>query len=206
MEVSMLQWLTKDEKLGKIINSGRDLYSVIYSLVSGSSYSENKETRKLIKNALLPIMYGVQEEKLAEITKISVGGARLLIEKVQQHFGTAMKWLEEVQEKAKTETTEDYFGRPRKQENYWAARNMVVQSPAAVVCLEKLIKLHEHLKNVVMSIHDAYILTVDHKDLRDFSEAAVAILESPSELCSNLRLKTECKFGTNLAELKLINE
>src|SRR6185503_18156205 len=35
LEAHVLQWLSKDERLGKIISSGRDIYTTIYSLLFG---------------------------------------------------------------------------------------------------------------------------------------------------------------------------
>ena len=35
MEVNMLQWLSKDERLGEIVAKENDVYSAIYEVVTG---------------------------------------------------------------------------------------------------------------------------------------------------------------------------
>lgn len=210
MEASVLQWLSHDETLNKIISSGRDVYETTYHLFLGSA-CDDKEKRTYIKKALLPIFYGMQADKLAFTLSVSKDEANHLIGQVRQYFATAMEYLDEIQAGAERDRyADDLFGRHRTyEEKPWVARNAMVQGVAAIVCQEKLIQLYNLLGDhvgVVMSVHDGYVLIVRFADLKDTIEAAKAILETPSGMCPGLRLKTECKIGNDLCNLTKYKE
>lgn len=191
MEVYVLQWLSHDEVLGKIISSGRDIYSTIFSLFYGARAT--KENRQFIKDAFLPIVYGIQADSLARKLNVSFEEARELVRFVNKYFSGAMNWLQLHQDKAKNgETVYDFLGRPRSYDKHWIVRNAIVQGPAAAVCLEKLIALHEGLDcEIVASIHDAYVVDSHVKRMDDITSRAINILESPCQILPNLKLKCD---------------
>jgi SepF-like predicted cell division protein (DUF552 family) len=81
-----------------------------------------------------------------------------------------------------------------------------VQSPAALICEHKLVKLSTALKdiaNVGMHIHDGYIIICDRSNLSKTVEVSKQILESDDELYSGLNLKALCKVGEDLNNLKV---
>lgn len=204
MEVHVLWWLTKDERLGKIISSGRDIYSTIYSLLFGLKCTD--QTRQFIKETFLPIIYGQQAKSLAEEFNIHREEAADLIAKVGRYFGTAVEWVQAKAECARRgEVVCDFFGRPRRYDDkHHVVRNAVVQGPAAVVCLEKLIALWDRVFGrceVALTVHDAYILDTPAKSLRNVVVDALDVLESESVMCPGLRLPVKVGVGHDLANL-----
>lgn len=204
MEVHVLWWLTRDERLGKIISSGRDIYSTIYSLLFGLKCTD--QTRQFIKQTFLPIIYGQQAKSLAAEFNIQREDAADLIAKVGRYFGTAVEWVQTKAERARRgEVVCDFFGRPRRYDDkHHVVRNAVVQGPAAVVCLEKLIALWDRVFGrceVALTVHDAYILDTPAKSLRNVIVDALDVLESESVMCPGLRLPVKVAVGRDLANL-----
>lgn len=203
-EVCVLQWLSKDERLARIISSGRDIYTTIYSLLYGQKCTDDK--RQFIKDAFLPIVYGQQADSLATRLKVSQEEASTLIKKINTYFGTAMGWVQEYQDRVKEfPVVADHFGRTRHfGDKAWSVRNAIVQGPAAAVCLEKLISLYDRLSShceIVASIHDAYVLDVRQNELYDIVFYAIEVLQGPSTLAPGLPLRVDVKVGNDLDNL-----
>lgn len=199
MEVSMLAYLSKDPLLVEINNQEKDLYQVVYKEIFEEECNTN-EQRNLIKKVFLPIMYGEQTATLASNLGYSSSDAANIIKIIRIKFSTAYDWLKEKQEQLnKNDTQIDFLGRRRKfSERPWSVRNFHIQSPAALVCLEKLIELNRKLP-VILHIHDEYILMLGSRE--SFNTAKASLL-SDSNLCPGLKLHIKAKFGENLAEMK----
>lgn len=188
MEVFVLQYLSKDKKLGKIIESGRDIYSTIYSLLFGSVKCTESQ-RQIAKRVFLPVVYGLKSNSMAETLGISKNEADAIISNIYKHFQEAIDWVDDIQKRSKLDGKWcDYFGRVRVYDN--SVRNGIIQSPAAIVCQEKLITLCEHV-NVVANIHDAYIL--DAEDIEEISGKVVSVLEESSKLMPGLKMRVGIK-------------
>lgn len=210
-EVSVLQWLSKDEKLKEIIDSGKDLYHEIYNLVTGDVCDSAKK-RDMTKLMFLPVMYGCGNETLGRNLNISPDVAKELIGRIHAIFPTVSEWMLAVQEKARhNESIEDYFGRPRSYpEKFYQARNFVVQGVAATVCLEKLIDIYKALKEkdaqLCFSIHDGYGIILNVRIVVDMYREVRKIIETESELCPGLLFKAECKVGKRLDAMRVIGK
>jgi len=204
MEVSVLQWLTKDVAMGEILNSGEDFYAKMWEILTNSSC--NKERRQLCKNFFLPIFYGMGAEAMAKKMEWSVDACRTLIERVHRKLPVAFNWMRNETLKIGPDgEVFDRFGRCRFFDVSYKVRNFVVQSPASLVCLHKLVQLIEGLGQlgaVCMHIHDGYVISVKKENLFKTYMLTKQILESEHELYPGLKLKTGCKVGTNLNELK----
>lgn len=202
-EAHVLQFLSKDERLGKIIESGRDIYSTIYSLLYGQKCTP--KDRQFIKDSFLPIVYGMQATSLAERVGITQDEAAELILNINKYFSVAMGWVQNHQDRLKAgEKVADYFGRIREYDKPWAIRNAVIQGPAAIVCQEKLIDLHS-VWEVAAAVHDGYYLDVPRSVLYETVFRAVEVLEKPSRLMPGFKLPVEIKVGENLEELNNYN-
>jgi hypothetical protein len=197
MEVSMLQWLSKDERLEQVLGLEEDLYKVVYKLVTGGDCNSDKK-REICKGFFLPVIYGMGTEGLIRnIQKqsgieVSIGVAEKIISRIYGLFPRALEWIQE-------QGNSDYFGRRRVfEDGRHRVRNFVVQSPASLVCLEKLIKLHGVLKEyakLACTIHDGYVILVDKMKEKMVEAMAKDALCSESELCPGLKLKVICKIG-----------
>lgn len=207
-EVTVLQWLSKDEKLLEILESGDDLHRRIYEIVTGDG-CDTETKRNLSKKMFLPVMYGCGPQGLSKNMGVSEKVADELISRIHSSFSTASKWIQSQQQQAKQGVITDYFGRPRifKNEQAYLARNFVVQAPAATVCQEKLIALHNALDEetkIAYSVHDGCVLVTPTKKAKNTYDTLKGVMESESQLCPGLRMKIEVKFGARLDQMKVL--
>jgi hypothetical protein len=206
LEVSVLQWLSGDDRLGKILSSGEDLYRGIFRSLTGSACDSEKK-RSWSKAVFLPVVYGQSAKSLAERLKVSPRTAEMVVGLVYARFPRALGWVRDCQRYAINQCCQDFFGRTRwfdPAESY-KVRNFVVQAPAALVCLDKLVKLYRSLPpdaRLAAHIHDGYVLYARQSAARATADLAQGVLEADDGLCPGLRLKTSCKIGPSLLEMR----
>lgn len=213
MEVSMLQWLSKDETLQNLIESQEDVYKGIYQIIINKP-CDTDDKRELIKSIFLPIMFGMTVPGMINSLskkgfELSYQSANTIHDLVKEKFKTAWNYLSNIFNSVKTTPIiKDYFGRPRDfSENPLSSRGFSVQSPSAVFCLEKLISLHEAiggLGDLLYSIHDGYVLVANQEKLNTLLGTGMKTLQEPSKLCPGLRLKVSCSLGVRLTHMKQI--
>lgn len=199
MEVSVLQWLSQDENMGKILKSPYDFYEAISILLTGG------KDRNLGKN-FLPIIYGMGAWSLSKKLQISEDLAGDYIHTLRNKFPTAVEYVESYLHKSKQDNKAcDYFGRCRRfdpnddrMDNQ--IRNFLIQAPANIVCLEKLIDLNREVP-VAFHVHDGYCLYVK-KNYQKVLAKAKAVLESPSRMLEGLELKISSTVGPSLNEME----
>jgi hypothetical protein len=207
-EVAVLQWLADDPVLKRIIDSGEDIYKEIYRLITNDACDTDKK-RDLGKKMFLPVMYGCGSGRLSEIMQVRQEVAKELIQRIHSVFSVSHQWITDRQEEAKAnETIVDYFGRPRTfKEEFYKARNFVVQGVAATACLEKLIQIHDILQptqaKLCFSIHDGYGILCPIKDSKSIYYTVKRVIEEESKICPGLVLRQESKFGKRLDNMKV---
>lgn len=205
MEVSFLQWLSGDEVLKGFLDSGDDLYKRIWTLLTTLECSE--DDRKRCKGFFLPVVFGQGPKGLADKSGVSESTAVKLIDRIHLKLPTAMYWIQKQQERA-NKLAMDYLGRCREivEGESYKVRNFVIQSPASMFCLEKLVALHRVLEEtearIAMHIHDGFVVASPSVD-REMAGTIQQCLESPSELFPGLSLKVACSEGESLGELDL---
>jgi hypothetical protein len=205
MEVRVLQWLSKDPVLGEIINdSTKDVYEEIYKIITESKEAGPKE-RSLAKTFFLPVFFGQQAFKLAENLGTSKEMAQAIIDLIATKFHVAWDWTDKQHQTAKdTGKVTDYFGRVRVVESPYVARHFSIASPAATICLDKLIKLHDALPKtarIAFSIHDGYIVATNRTSYKEVVATCKNSLEAEEELYKGLFLKTSCEIGKSLGKM-----
>ncbi len=204
MEVSVLAEICKDKNLIKILESGKDFYEEVYKIVIGG---ENKSSRSIAKKIFLPIIYGQAHLSLSDQLSVSESTAKELISRLRKVFPDAFEFSDNAQDEARNNGyVKDLFSRTRIfNDNFHKARNFVIQSPAALLCLEKLINLYDGLNKkearIVFSIHDGYGISVAKDNFFSLYAGIKAILESDSILLPSLKLRTSLKIGKNLNEM-----
>jgi len=204
-EVTVLQWLSKDEKLGAILTSGQDLHRAIYTEITGD-VCNNDNKRAMSKKIFLPVMYGCGPAGLAHNLGIGESAAHELVKRIKVGFPTAWEWMIRQQTLAGEQGwLEDLLGRRREFTEPYKARNFAVQGVAATVCQEKLIVMQRALKtaSVVFSVHDGFGLVTMSNALRDSYETVRDSLQSESKICPGLSMKVEIKFGKKLDSMKV---
>lgn len=206
-EISVLQWLSNDDRLGQVLALDEDFYTVIFKLVSGSVCDTEKK-RNMCKNFILPIIYGASASSLSKELGVAYQTAESIVDRVYKLFPTSLKWIKNFQDSVE-DVGIDYLGRKRFfNDGSRPVRNFAVQAPAALVCLEKLIALHNRLKGyarIACHIHDGYVVYVSKAAMKTVANMAKEVLEQDSELCPGLKLRSSCKVGISLAELKSVD-
>lgn len=200
MEVCMIRWLSGDVALGDIIDSGSDVYAGAWTRIAGDA-----EQPTAWKSTFLALFYGMGAEEMGRRHGWSTVIAREVILRAHLAFPAAFDYVLDAQDRARHAPVRDYFGRPRDliAEPY-KARNHVIQSPASVVCMEKLILLHSNVPEparLAFSVHDGYALFCDVRALREVVGALVPLLESESSLCPGLRIRVSAKAGPRLNKM-----
>jgi hypothetical protein len=204
MEVSVLQWLSKDENLKSILESGGDLYESIWEKIV--KQKANEKQRNICKNFFLPVVFGQGYYSLSKKLGLEEKISKMLIDSLRKTFPTAFKWVDDQTTNAEHYAF-DIFGRKRKFEesDRYKIKNFCIQSPASMICLKKLVSLHYEIENkarICFHVHDGYCLVCNKNNLSQIVNLAKNILEKEEDMFPDLKLSVVCKFGQNLNNLK----
>lgn len=203
MEVSVLQWLSKDKDLGEILESGQDIYEGIWERLTG--IKSTPEFRGKCKDIFLPVVFGQGVSSLAQSAKMTENIAKQLKDRIYSCFPKALDWVSG-QSLDDNFFATDFFGRKRQfLEKAYRIRNFAIQSPASIICLHKLVELHQSLGNlgkICFHLHDGYCILTNRQNKKRVINLGTNILESTSELYPNLKLKTAYYQGTDLSLLE----
>lgn len=207
MEVSVLQWLSNDNDLFKILESGRDLYAGIWEQITKMEC--NDVFREKCKSIFLPVVYGQGSASVSKRVGVSEKTAIKIIDRIYKSFPVAMDWIKRQQNNLDQDNFSwDHYGRRRQfSEQQYRIRNFAVQAPAATICLHKLINLFDNIGDnakVVFHIHDGYGILAKELDSEEVARKAIKLLEAEDTLYPGLKLKVSCKVGKKLSELKTI--
>ena len=206
MEVNVLRWLSGDSRLGAVLESCEDPYRAIWSIVTRSEASEAH--RKICKEVFLPVVFGQGSRSLASRLGWEEKFASRIIDTLVKTFPVAFDWVSS-QSPNGDNMAVDFFGRRRRfdEREFYKVRNFSVQSPASMICLRKLVRLHESLSDlarVCFHVHDGYYVVCAADKVDDVFEVGMKALEEEDVLFPGLRLKASCHFGNRLDELKPI--
>ena len=209
MEVSVLAILSKDKNLLDIVHGPHDVYETIFAKVTGLTNHEN--ARNFGKKMFLPVIYGQTPSGMSKSLDISIDQAQIYFEKLLSIFPDAFGYVESFQKSAQqNREVEDKFGRRRsvKVDEAYKARNFAIQSPAALICLESLVKLDQEsnsLYKIAFHVHDGYYLACKQSDMLDVYQIAKSILETKSEFMPDLKLTVATNVGKSLDKLVSVN-
>lgn len=211
MEVNVLACLSEDPKLLEIINSsGANVYEKIFEAVTGLKNYD--DSRILGKKMFLPLIYGQTYGGLSKALDISVEQSEIYYNNAKKVFSKAFSFVEEAQNSAKADGfLIDFFGRKRffEQNESYKGRNFIIQSPAALICLEALIKLHkssQELFSVAFHVHDGYYIVTEMTKLQDSHHIVKSTLESKTDLMPCLQLKVGAQMGLSFDKMVVLNK
>jgi DNA polymerase I-like protein with 3'-5' exonuclease and polymerase domains len=149
---------------------------------------------------------------LARSLDISADQAIIYIERAREIYSKAFSFVEKHQQQAVSDGyVTDIFGRKRffvSGESY-KARNFVIQSPSALICIEALVKLHAECKDlykIAFHVHDGYFLALNSEKLQDAFFTAKQILESKTNYMPELQLKVSAKVGRTIDKMVLLKK
>jgi len=207
MEVSVLQWLSNDPVLGKILKGKKDVYEQIWYKSTGLN---DEDARNKAKSTFLPVVYGLGAKGLAKRLEMREDLSAWIIDKYYKTFPKAFQWIRQ-QSINEEGWAIDYFGRKRKFEDgsLYKSRNFLVQAPANIICLKKLVNLWNSTKNfakLAFHVHDGFCILVRSTEWKKVFLLGKEALESEDDLFPGLFLKTACEAGTNLNKLSSISK
>lgn len=208
-EVRIAQWVSGDRKLGELLERG-DVYLNIFEAITGKK-EIHPDCRKFTKNLMLPVIFGSGARGISENLEIKQETAAKLINKLYKVFPDLFNYLRVQRESVYDGIATDSLGRKRliKQGQEYLVMNFCIQSPAATICLCKLIDLYNSIKfkseaKLAFSIHDGFGIVCNREYFREILEIATKALESESEVAPGLKLKIDASAGINLGNLKKI--
>jgi hypothetical protein len=206
MEVFMLAWMSQDPLLLELCKQP-DIYQALLEIILKEK-SEEKNNRNLAKKIFLPVIYGQSAFMLSRNCGLTLQEAELAIHRINTLFPVALTFIESSQKQLQEHGyAKDIFGKRRSFEagKEYSVRNFAVQSPASVVCLEKLTHLYFALKDktdLAYTVHDGYVVYATKENWKSIFKIGYDILSSESEFCPGLKLKVAVKAGRNLDNLK----
>jgi hypothetical protein len=201
MEVSVLAWLSKDAEMLRLLDGEEDFYSAVFRAITGIE-DVTAGHRKLTKGFFLPTFYGQGVQGLAERNGVSPKLAEKLVGDVNRLFPTAMAWIRDSVDA--DGVAEDHYGRRRQfSDRYFRGRNFKVQSPAALICIDRLVHLYNEVRAVRIAahVHDGYLLAIPESQQKDLIARVKDALEAESVLAQGLRLRVNFKVGKNYGDL-----
>lgn len=204
MEVNVLQWLSGDPGLGAILASGEDPYRAIWSRVIRGEATESQ--RRICKDVFLPVVFGQGSRSLADRAGVKEEIASRIIDTLVDSFPVAFDWVTS-QSPDGDDMAVDLFGRRRrfKGRELYKTRNFSVQSPASMICLRKLVRLHDALSGlarICFHVHDGYCVVCDKNKVSEVFEVGTSALEEEDSMFPGLRLRTSCVHGACLEDMK----
>lgn len=205
MEVSVLQWLSKDEKLKQVLESEGDFYESVWGTLVKQKASESQ--RNICKNVFLPVVFGQGSFSLSKKLGLEEKISKMLIDRLKNTFQDSFDWIEDQHLNIENNIAFDVFGRVRKfdQSDTYKIKNFCIQSPASMICLKKLVVLYELIKEyakLCFHVHDGYCLLCNKNNLHKVVDIAFYALEKEEDMFPNLKLNVSCKFGKKLNNLE----
>lgn len=191
MELCVIAWLTKDQKLNDLIDGG-NLYDEVSSEILIKTGIDL--VKRQAKHGLIAVMYGCGPEALSSFLKIDRNDASIVVKTIREMFPVAFEWFSS----HKSEKIEDFFGRTRIFNDGYLFRSFLIQCPSAIVCQHKLVAVSKNLPetcNLVMNIHDGYLFSTDVKNLDQSKEIIKKIMEKNEVLYDGLKLKISINDG-----------
>lgn len=207
MEVNVLQWLSGDPALGSILERDEDTYRAIWSRMTRREATDAH--RKLCKKMFLPIVFGQGGRSLSSSLGVKEKIATEIIDRLVSTFPVAFDWVSS-QSADGDNMASDKFGRRRffAEHELYKIRNFAVQSPASMICLRKLVRLHESLSGLArigFHVHDGYCVICTKNQVDEVFELGTKVLEEEDAMFPGLKLRSTCEFGNCLDNLETIS-
>lgn len=208
MEVNVLGWLSGDRNLNQALKNDEDAYRSIWAMSMGSKPSDKH--RAICKSVFLPLVFGMGRRAFSEKIGCEEKISAKIIDRMVKTFPVAFDWVSS-QAPCGDNIAKDFFGRRRKfeEDDFHKIRNFSVQSPASMICLRKLVRLHDALEGIgriCFHVHDGYCVVCRSDKIDKVFEIGTEVLEEEDDLFPGLHLKTSCSYGNRLDTLKIIQK
>lgn len=226
IELRIAAILSKDEKLGDIFRSGRDVHREVAAAVFGVDASAvDSEMRRRAKIINFGILYGMGVNALKAQLGTSTAEAHQFYEDYFQTFDTLAKYLESTRGFArKNGFTETLFGRRRlfqemkSQLPYVRAQaermaiNAPIQGTQADIIKLAMVRIDAMLRDtnalddahLLLQVHDELVFEIRNEKVDDLAKKIEEIMESvlTPEETGGIPLLAEAKTGPTWGDLK----
>ena len=218
IELRLLASFSKDEKLIKAFNEGKDIHALTASEIFGVSLSEVTEgMRRDAKAINFGIIYGISDYGLSQnINSTRVKAAEYIknyfekYPKVKEYMDNNIKFCRE------NGYVKTYFGRIRfileiNSSNYnlrqfgeRAAMNMPLQGTASDIIKLAMVKIANELKDkkleskLILQIHDELIIDCKKEELQEVKAVLISCMENVVDL--PVKLNVNAEHGINWFE------
>jgi DNA polymerase-1 len=205
-EPAILAYISQDELLIKIINSGKDIYIEAAKRVFGETITKEDPRRDTMKALVLGTNYGMSEYGLARQEGISKAEAKRLLRKYFQVFPGVASWI--INQQRRKDYVETVMGRRIWLNRYSGqcernALNAPIQGTAADINKMATARLHQNWNYpypfaVVETTHDEIGLDVPKQHAKKIARFVkhhmVTVAE---EVCPGIKARVDVNIGAS---------
>jgi len=215
-EGRVIAWLSRDEFLRNIFESGEDLFNSLGAGLYKERFStENKEQRVRVKAYFYGLSYGREAYSIAKEYKLPVSTVQRDLEAFFATIPQVAEWQLEIKRRVlEGHDLISPFGRRRrfaliteqtKQDVLKEALSYLPQSIASDICLTALIRLRPKLRGlgfIRLTIHDALVVECHESRLEQVSEMLRAeMVQAAREITEYVPFAVDISHGKNWGEL-----
>jgi DNA polymerase I len=202
-EIFIMAFLSQDDNMIEICNSGRDIYIEMAKLIYKKEIDKKDPLRKQMKSIVLGTDYGMSKFGLSKRLECSVDEAAGLINDFFKTFPKVRRWMDS-QEKL-TKYTQTVVGRktwlnPYNDKSQRNAYNNPIQGTAADMMKKAVARVHQELPDpnhpysqyTVAVVHDEMILDVREVLAKGVAENVKRIMEDvANEMLPNMKCRAD---------------
>lgn len=208
-EVVICAYISKDERLVEVCNSGADIYIMMAKIMYDMDIDKSHPLRSRMKSVVLGMNYGMSTRGLAIREGISIDEAEDVFYRLHKNFPTLNRWMEA--QKAKKGYVETISGRrsylnPYNSQSERNALNSPIQGSAGDAMKYALANIHREWDSrfgrfgVVGYIHDELVLDVPEHVADDVAQfTSEVMVYSAEELFPGMNFRAEAVVGDTWA-------
>lgn len=201
-------YISQDEAMMEICNSGKDIYIEVAKAVFGEEITKDDPRRKQMKSLVLGTDYGMSKYGLAKRENISEDAAEALLYRFFQIFPRLASYMHE--QKRNKRLVRTVMGRkiylnPYSNQCERNALNGPIQGSASDITKMALAEIHRNLQGnsfgIVAVIHDEIVLDVPEARGQEIAELVQTIMiDVANQMCPGMKFRAETHVGKTWAE------
>lgn len=209
-EILIAAYISEDERLINICNSGKDIYILMAKEMFGKDIDKQDPLRAAVKAIVLGLNYGMSEYGLARRLNVSVDEAKKLISLMMRKFPRLHRWMELQQSKknfVETVAGRKFWLNPYTNKSDRNALNSPVQGSAGDCMKKSLVNLHAEWHNIapirfgaVGYVHDELVLDVPSEWVNTIALfAEETLVNTANTMFPGMKFRAEVAIGDNWA-------
>ena len=207
-EIFIMAYLSQDENMLEICNSGKDIYIAMAKMIYGVDIDKKDPMRKDMKSIVLGTDYGMSKYGLAKRINRSVDEAERLINDFFRTFPKVKRWMDG-QEKL-TKYTQTVMGRrtwlnPYNDKSQRNAYNNPIQGTAADMMKMAVARIHTTIPDpnypyshyTVAVVHDEMVLDVRDVLAKGIAKSVKQIME---DVANEMLVGMKCRADVIISD------